>query len=102
MTLLHDPLFPKGFAYKDELLTSRPLVQHELGIAQPAREHAIDDGPAPGIEIAQQDNRIAAVRVAEPFLSQQGLGLRHSLVGRQAEVGVYDLNLGAVRLDRRP
>ena len=46
--------------------SSRPLVQHELGISQPGREHAIDDGPAPGIEIAQQDNRIAAVRIAEP------------------------------------
>jgi hypothetical protein len=34
-------------------------------------------------------------------LSQQGLGLRHPLVGRQAEVRVNDLNLGAVRLDRR-
>ena len=47
--------------------SSCPLVQHELGIAQPGRELAIDDGPAPGIEIAQQDNRIAAVGLPSQF-----------------------------------
>jgi len=82
--------------------STRALVQHELGITQLGREHAIDDGPAPGIEIAQQDNRIAALRVAEPVFAQQSPGLRHALVGRQAEVRVYDLNLGAVCLDGRP
>src|SRR4051812_37639349 len=60
----------------------RPMtVERELGILQACSQQSVGRGGGNGVEISAENNRPAAIRVAQPLLPQQSFRLQPALLG---------------------